>query len=223
MPLVIAHRGASAREPENSLAAFRAALQLGADGVELDVHETADGRFVVHHDAAVDGLTIPTASLAAVRERRLGNGEAVPTLDEALETLGPDPTVYVEIKTLDAEHDPAFLAALARGPAPLNYHVHAFDHRIVRRLLDRHAGLVGGVLSASYPIDPLIQLVQAGAAELWQREHLIDDALVTAVHAARKRVIAWTADAPSRIEALAALGVDGICTNTPDVARSIVE
>src|SRR5207249_7146490 len=86
--LVIAHRGASARELENSLAAFRAAGPLGADAVELDIHATADGTLVVHHDEAVAGRHIPHLTGRQVRELRLQNGEPVPTLPEALEAAG---------------------------------------------------------------------------------------------------------------------------------------
>ena len=84
-PLVIAHRGASAVELENSLAAFRAAARLGADGVELDVHASADGELFVHHDETVDGSHhIAHTAAGKIRALRIANGEPVPTLAEAL-------------------------------------------------------------------------------------------------------------------------------------------
>ncbi len=219
--LVIAHRGASAAETENSLAAFRAAIDLGADAIELDVRATADGSVVVHHDETVGDAHIPTSPLERVRRQHLPNGEPVPTLSEVLELLGNGPTVFVEVKSLDAGHDAALLKAIARGPTPDNYHVHSFDHRIVHRLLHARDGLVGGVLSASYPINPLIQLEQSGATELWQSQELLDDELVAAVHAFGARIIAWTVDDPARMEEFIDMGVDGICTNHPDRLRKI--
>ena len=220
--LVIAHRGASAAETENSLAAFRVAMDLGADAIELDVHATADGSVVVHHNETIGDVHIPSSSLERVRQQQLSNGEQVPTLSEVFELVGTGPTVFVEVKTLDAEHKAGFLEELAAGPAPDNYRVHSFDHRIVHRLLQARSGLVGGVLSASYPINPLIQLEQSGAAELWQSQDLLDDELVAAVHAFGARIISWTVDDPARMEEFIDMGVDGICTNHPDRLRELL-
>jgi glycerophosphoryl diester phosphodiesterase len=222
LTLVIAHRGASAYEPENSLAAFRAARELGADGVELDVQTTADGAFVIHHDPHAGAVLIPEAARDRVRAHRLPNGEPLPFLAEALDVLGRDLTVFVEVKTLPPSLDEAFLAALAAGPAPERYHVHAFDHRIVRRLKQRRPRLPCGVLSSSYPLEPLRQLEDAGAEALWQGEDLVDAPLVRQAHERGYRVYAWNVDHPPRMRALEALGVDGICTNVPDVAREVL-
>ncbi len=219
-PLVIAHRGASAAEPENSLAAFRAAVRMGADGIELDVHDTADGALIVHHDPSLDGRPIHQLSAPDLSAQRLPNGEPVPTLAQALGAIGRECRVFVEVKSLAPQHDPALFATLDAGPAPSHYHVHGFDHRIVRRLTARRPGLVGGVLSTSYPLDPWRQLSDAGAQELWQEAQLMDQALVDGAHARGFRVYAWTVDDPARARALTALGVDGLCTNRPDVIRS---
>src|SRR4029077_8685618 len=88
-PCVIAHRGASGYEYENSLAAFRRAVTLDADGVELDVHGTRDGRLVVHHDPALPGLgPIGGLDLATLRRVRLPNGGADPPLSGVLGPVG---------------------------------------------------------------------------------------------------------------------------------------
>ena len=73
-PIVIAHRGASVVEPENSLAAFRRSHELGADAVELDIHATADGHFVVHHDEMIGPHHVAHCSFAEVRHHTLPNG-----------------------------------------------------------------------------------------------------------------------------------------------------
>ncbi len=218
-PLVIAHRGASAYEHENSLAAFRAAVRLAADGIELDIHDTADGGIVVYHDASLDGRPIEELASAAVSRHRLPNGEPVPTLSQALAVIGQSCRVFVEVKTLVPEHDAALFAALDGGPAPSNYHVHGFDHRIVRRLTAQRRGLVGGVLSTSYPLDPWRQLADAGAQELWQETPLIDRVLVDGAHGRGFRLYAWTVDDPARARELVAMSVDGLCTNRPDLIR----
>jgi glycerophosphoryl diester phosphodiesterase len=219
LTLIIAHRGASAYEPENSIAAFAAAARLGADGVELDVHDTADGAFIVHHDGVFGAARADRLSLSAIREHRLANAEPVPTLSEALAVLPLAMLVFVELKTLRPQHDDALLDALASGPAPEHYHLHSFDHRLVRRLLRGRRALVGGILSASYPVDPVSPLANAEASELWQRENLVDEELVRSVHDAGARVYAWTVDDRHRIRELAGMGVDGVCSNRPDTAR----
>jgi len=217
---IVAHRGASAYETENSLSAFRLAHAMGADGIELDVHMTADAVPLVHHDPLLDGKPIWQMPLAEVRDRHeLANGEVVPTLAEALAAIDPTLGVFIEVKALAPRDDAQLLAALRAGPAPARYQVHAFDHRIVRRLLADAPELVTGILSASYPVRPLVALEDAGASVLWQQESLLDAELVTAVHGAGATIAAWTVDDPVRMRVLASLGVDAICTNRPDTAR----
>ena len=80
-----------------------------------------------------------------------------------------------------------------------------------------------GVLSASYPVNPLAALVDAGATVLWQERQLVDRALVDVLHGAGMRVLVWTVDEPTAMRRLLELGVDGICTNLPDVGRQAVD
>lgn len=224
MPLIVAHRGASAYTTENSLAAFRLAQAMGADGIELDVHLTADGVPIVHHDPVIGGVEIGRLSLAEVRDgQRLGNGEPVPTLADALATIDAAVRVFVEVKTLDPRDDPRLLEVLRDDVDPARCQVHAFDHRIVRRLRTADPSLVTGVLSASYPVQPVAAMREAGASCLWQQESLIDAALVDAVHAEGAHLFAWTVDDLERIRALRALGADAVCTNRPDTARQAIE
>jgi len=221
--LVIAHRGASARELENSLAAFRAAAALGADAVELDVHATADGVIVVHHDEAIAGHRIARMTRPQLAALRLANGEPVPTLGDVLGLLGPALQVFVEVKSLPPQFDASLLDVLRNGPNPPGYAVHAFDHRIVRRLGAARPGLRLGVLSTSYPIEPLRPLRDAGATVLWQEHSLVDRALVAALHGAGMQLIVWTVDDVTAMRELLDFGVDGICTNRPEVARRAVD
>ena len=102
-PLIVAHRGASAVEPENSIAAFRRAAADGADGVELDVLLCATGEVVVFHDDDLVRLgnrpeKIATLSLAALRAVRLTSGATIPTLDEVLAACGPRLLANIELK-----------------------------------------------------------------------------------------------------------------------------
>jgi glycerophosphoryl diester phosphodiesterase len=218
-PTVIAHRGASGYEYENSPAAFRRAVMLGADGVELDIHATRDGAIVVHHDAAVPGAgPIGQLTGAEARRVRLPNGETLPLLSEVLELL-PERDVWIEVKCLPPIHDPSLFEVLDRGPCPSRYAVHSFDHRIVRRLGETRPDLRRGILLSSYLIDPISTMRAVGATALWQEWHQVDRELVGRVHDAGCLLIAWTVNEIGDLERLARMGVDGLCGNYPDRMR----
>jgi glycerophosphoryl diester phosphodiesterase len=216
---VIAHRGASGYEYENSRAAFRRAVMLDADGVELDVHATRDGAIVVHHDAELPSIgCIAALSLSELRPARLRNGEPIPLLSEILDLVG-DRDVYVEVKSLPAAYDKALLATLDQGPAPTRYAVHGFDHRIIRRLGDARPELRRGILLSAYLEDPVGAMQVAGATTLWQEWQQIDQELVSRIHFAGLGIVAWTVNEIADIERMARLGVDGLCGNYPDRVR----
>ncbi|HEY7637486.1 MAG TPA: glycerophosphodiester phosphodiesterase [Gemmatimonadales bacterium] len=218
-PAVIAHRGASGYEYENSRAAFRRAVVLDADGVELDVHATCDGALVVHHDPEIDGAgPISALSFADTRQVRLRNGEPLPLLSEVLEIVG-DRDVWVEIKSLLECHDPALFQVLDHGPAPTRYAVHSFDHWLIGRLGAARPHLRRGILLSDAVADPIAAMQAVGATALWQEWKQIDGDLVSRVHGAGLTIIAWTVNEIADLERMARLGVDGLCGNYPDRIR----
>jgi glycerophosphoryl diester phosphodiesterase len=221
-PSIVAHRGASGHQHENTLPAFLLAERLGADAVELDVHATLDGVLLVHHDADVEGLgAIQEHSHQHFAAHRLPNGSAIPVLEEVLAALG-NVGVWIEVKSLDPRWDGELLRVIGSGPAPGNYGVHGFDHRIVARLGAAAPRLRRGILQCSYPVDLLAPLVAAGASVLWQEAELIDSEMVEAMHAAGKQVIAWTVNDPREMDRLLGLSVDGICGNYPERIRAAI-
>jgi len=222
-PLVIAHRGASSIELENSLAAFRAAAPQGADGVELDIHSTTDGELIVHHDETIGGTHIAKSTAQTIAGLRLKNGEPVPTLSQALGAIDPRLQVFIEVKTLDPRWDARLFEIMDRGPNPSGYAVHGFDHRIVRRLSEKRRGLRCGVLSSSYLVRPLNAMEDAGASILWQEGSVTDDTLVRTLHDAAAKLFVWTVDEPADLARCVAWGVDGLCTNVPARARKAVD
>ncbi len=214
--LVIAHRGASGSELENSLAAFRAAAPQGADAVELDIHATADGELIVHHDERVGGTPIAGSSARTIAALRLANGEPVPTLSQALAAIPPSLQVFVEVKSLAACWDDRLLETLDRGPNPPGYAVHSFDREIVERLGARRPALRRGV----FTLDAVQRL---RASTLWQDRSGADEPLVRAAHNAGAQLFVWTVDEPAEMRRLVSWGVDGICTNFPERARRVVD
>lgn len=222
IPEIIAHRGASRERPENTLAAFRRAAELGAAGIELDVHLTADGILVVHHDAvpvdapspALAGRPIRTLTSSQLQTFRI-RGEPIPTLAEVLDDAGPSRSVYCELK---GEGTAAPAVALL-APHSARAAVHGFDHRQIAEARRLAPSLPRGVLETSYHIDPIAGLVSVDARDLWQYWELIDQPLVHAVHARGSRIIAWTVNEPEAMERLARLGVDAICTDDVTLAQ----
>jgi glycerophosphoryl diester phosphodiesterase len=218
-PSVIAHRGASGYEYENSRAAFRRAVMLDADGVELDVHATLDGGIVVHHDPEMPGAgPIAELSLAQARQLRIRNGESLPVLAEILDLVG-DRDVWIEVKSLPPAYDHLLLAILDNGPVPQRYAIHSFDHRIVHRLGEARPSLRRGVLLSAYLRDAVAVMRAAGATTLWQEWQQIDQDLVTQVHEAGCTLIAWTVNEIGDLDRMVRLGVDGLCGNYPDRIR----
>lgn len=213
---MIAHRGASGYAFENSPAAFREAVARGVDGVELDVHSTADGGLVVHHDPVLTGgRPLDTLTMTEATGSLLSNGEQVPSLATALTIIG-NRDVWIEVKSLPRAYDDALLAALDGGPFPARYAVHSFDHRITARLAAVRPGLALGALLSARVVDPVSVLRNAKATTLWQEWSMIDQDLVNVVHAAHARVIAWTVNDPAAAGRLSRMGVDGLCGNFPD-------
>ncbi len=220
-PEIIAHRGTPRAHPENSLPGFAHALALGADALELDVHLTADGVPVVHHDADLGpgplaGTPIAALTLDAVAAHPLAPNVPIPTLAAVRDLAAGRATLYVEVKARGA--GPAVAAALAGlGPAAP---VHSFDHRVSRHVRALAPATPVGVLSTSYLIDAVAAMRAADARDLWQHWSMIDAALVDAVHAAGGRVIVWTVNDVELARDLAALGVDGLCTDLPGELRA---
>jgi glycerophosphoryl diester phosphodiesterase len=219
---VIAHRGASSIELENTLAAFRAAPGQGADGVELDVHATLDGEIIVHHDPSIMGLPIAQARMQDLALLRLPNGEPLPTLAQALDVLGTL-KVFVEVKVLDPKWDARLFETLDRGPNPSGYAVHSFAYHVVRRLREARPDIPAGVLSEVATRDVQQTLGDAKATTLWQERGTLDESLVRTVHALGAKIIAWTVDQPADMERLIRWGVDGICTNRPERTRRVLD
>jgi glycerophosphoryl diester phosphodiesterase len=220
LPEAISHRGLRSHAPENSIPAFLGALSAGAEGIELDVHSSADGIVYVHHDfefAGSDGAmhAIAQSDSKEIDAARLAEDVAIPKLDAVLEAIGTKARVYIEIKPTGIEND--VMRCLRRHSAGYeNYAVHSFDHRIVKRMLELIPSVRTGILQVGYPIDSCSAMRRAGASDLWQHAEFVDERLVSDVKSCGGRVIVWTANTEAQWKRLAALGVDGICTDHVD-------
>jgi len=225
MPLVLAHRGVSAGEAENTIAAFRAAATSGADGVELDARRLGDGGVAVHH-----GPNLPDGRLLAdLAATDLPSG--VPVLGEVLDAC-PDLLVNIEIKnwSREADHDlqrrlaAAVVATVRNHGAVDRVLVSSFDLGSidrVRRLAPELA--VAWNVSMGLRRSLLARCVRHGVPTLHPWDRLVTAAFVTAARVAGVSLNVWTVNSGPRARRLAGWGVAGIITDVPDLVLAALD
>jgi glycerophosphoryl diester phosphodiesterase len=234
-PLALAHRGGAALAPENTLAAFSLATDLGVRYLETDVRLTADGQLVCFHDATLDRVTdrrgpVRRHTLTTLRGARVG-GEPIPTLVEALEAL-PDAKFTVDLK------DRAAIAPLAK----VLQHKAFRDRVCVAGAWDgwldqlraqapgAHTALgwrsLAALVVASRTGRPCARrFATAGFAHVPLRLGRVPIFVERLVEGARRigvRVVVWTVDDPGEMAWLLDAGVDGSITDRPDVLREVL-
>ena len=230
-PLVIAHRGASAQRPENTLPAYALAVEQRADMIEIDLHRTRDGVVVITHDETLEHLggrgAIEDASFAAVRALDAGDGQRIPTLDEVLDAFATQIPFNLELK---------------RGVRGAYAGLEAIALEAVER-----RGILGQTLFSSF-FDPVLAelrrlcptarialLVQprdqersleraraVGAEALNPWFGLATPELIAAAHAEGLAVYPYTVDDEDAMQRLLEIGADGLFTNHPERMRRLL-
>lgn len=229
-PKILAHRGASAHAPENTMAAFELALSHQADGIELDVMLSKDDQVVVIHDDTVDRTTdgsgrVSDMTLDELKSLDAGDGQKIPTLIDVFEQFGDKCLLNIELKNYISIFDrlPIAVAHIVR-----TYHLE--DSVIISSFnpfnLPRFKRRLGGVELG------LITLPDKASHWIWRlfrydalHPHFtdVDQILVSALHAQNRQVNVWTVDEPDEILRLVDLNVDSIITNDPLEARKVLE
>jgi len=232
-PRVLAHRGARTVAPENTLEAFRIALEQHSDGVELDVHRTNDDGLVVHHDADAIGLgVLADVSGDAIRAER----PDIPTLGEVLDACAGS-LVNIEIKNLpgDADYDDSHRAAelvvelLDERSRRDDVIVSSFNLSTVNRVrrLDEHVPTAFLVMLGIDAFDALLLCEDHGHAALHPFAAMLTDdagpAIVERAHELEIAVNVWTVNDEREMRRLALADVDGIITDVPDIARRVID
>ncbi|MDQ6774542.1 MAG: glycerophosphodiester phosphodiesterase [Candidatus Dormibacteraeota bacterium] len=223
-PLVGAHRGNSAELPENTMAAFESALELGVDLIECDVHLTSDGEMVVLHDHTLERTTngrglVAQTSWAELRELDAGRGQRVPTLREVCELarwrgaglsielkLIPIPYPGLEQLVVDLLRELDMVEQVA---------VISFQHAGVRRMKELEPRLAVGILEGARPIDP-VGLMRGALADIYCPHFgATDPQLVEEVHAAGLSVGVWVVDDEAAVTWCRLCRPDSLFTNRP--------
>lgn len=208
---LIAHRGVHDVFTENTLDAFQRAIDLGFAAVELDVHATADGIVVVHHDESVVTARVALSIRGTYFDTLHEAAPLLPRLEDVLALLAGRARAYVEIKGSGIEHE---VAQILRSTS-CDVAVHSFDHDSVRRVTELVPGIRAGILQTSRLVDSLHALRAATATDLWQWHEYVDRRLIDEITAGGGRVIAWTANTPGEWRVFRDLGVAGVCTDVP--------
>jgi glycerophosphoryl diester phosphodiesterase len=239
----MAHRGFSRDGLENSMAAFRAAVELGYRYVETDVHTTADGVVLVFHDETLDRVTdgrgrVAGLTAAEVAGARIGGREPVPTFDDLVSGL---PGVRLNVDVKDWNSVRSLAAAIERHGAHDRVLVTSFSdrrRRAVLRLLSRPVASSAGVVSVALftvlgrllpgpvftrvlgrvlqDVHALQVPVRYGALEV------VTPGFVRRAHALGLVVHVWTVNDPAEMRRLLQLGVDGIVTDRADLLRDVL-
>jgi glycerophosphoryl diester phosphodiesterase len=232
----IAHRGASAYEPENTLRAFERAIQMGATMIELDIHLSMDVHPVVIHDAMVSKTTngkghISDMTLERIKELNAGKGEQVPTLTDVIVLARDRVKLYIELKghrtlspVLEALNSMSFVdQVIVSSYIPRLIKKAKFLDPTIRTSIlitwhgEREADFVKGALAvAADYIHPCWE------NEIPNPSKLLTTDTISNIRRHGLGLITWHEERPTELQKLVKLGPDGICTNTPDVLAAFL-
>ena len=236
-PWVIAHRGASGHTPENTLAAFERAVQLGAGFIETDLHLTRDAQFVAIHDATLERTTngrgaVRDFTLAELRRLDAGMwfdreymGQRIPTLDEVLEFARKNDVIFY----LEVKYDAAWgmhhslVAALQKAENAARTIVISFDQATLAALRRVDASVMMGLLADEPGPDYVKDALELGARQMCPQVSLLTPDLVQRAHGADLQVATWTVNDAEAMRRVIDAGVDGIMTNFPDRLGAVIE
>ncbi len=217
--LRVGHRGARAYAPENTIASFKKALEIGVDAVELDVRRTKDNKLVVIHDEDVKRTTdgeglVCKLGLEQIKRFSADGGEKIPTLEEALDFLDKKVKVFVELKEEDIEEQ--VLAIVHARGLEKNVVIVSFLENALRKIRELNSTIETGLIYAKHK-NPLNAALDLKANYLLAFYRFTHTANVEKAHESGLKVVVWTINTPEEVEQYAKKGVDGIASDKPDI------
>ena len=218
--LNIAHRGYTRDWPGNTLEAIEAAINLGADAVEVDVQETRDGGFVLAHDPIIGGRVIREMTLGEVMGLDVGEGCRVPTLEEALDLCRGRIGVVLEFKEVRSLGRVIEVINGSAGEGEVG--ICSFDAELLMKVRNVKAGIRLGLIVDAPPENPEEVLATLGCEVIGVRALHIRQGMVERVQASGRRVFGWGVEDPKGVSTLSRLGVDGVVSDFPDVVKGIL-
>ncbi len=217
---IVGHRGARSLAPENTPAGLRRGMEC-ADYVEIDVRLSRDGVPVVIHDATVDRTTNGTGrvrdlELEDLKDLDAGEGEKIPTLREVLELVGGSGGLIIEIKEPGTEE---IVCSTLLGNLPERCMLVSFHEESVAMAKRLLPGAGAGLIFSEEREDPVRDAESLGADAILPRFDRLTGDLVSGAHARGLLVIPWVLNTAEAIRQAANLGVDGLATDDPCMAR----
>lgn len=243
-PLAMAHRGFSLDGLENSMAAFRAAVDLGYRHLETDVHTTADGVLMLFHDPTLDRITQGKGRIAdlpaeTVEQARIGGTEPIPRFEELIAAF-PDIRLNIDVK--DWQSVGALASAIERHGLHDRVLVASFSdrrRRAVLKRLSRPAASSAGIMSSAVfvllgPVLParLMSLVARRALRgvhalqvpvRYGAVPVVTSGFIRRAHRHGLQVHVWTVNEPAEMHRLLDVGVDGIVTDRADLLKAVLQ
>ncbi|NJC28032.1 glycerophosphodiester phosphodiesterase family protein [Neolewinella antarctica] len=223
-PLIIAHRGASGYALENSLDAFRKAVELKADMIELDVFTLKDGRVVCFHDGDLKRLTgtegkIVDYTLAELNQLTLSDGSRIPLLSDAMKVMDKQLRLNVELKgpgTAEPTYRIIEEAIREQGWKIEDFHISSFRHDELKQMRALDDRIEIGILPHGSPVAAMEVGKEVGAYSINAYLGSLNPESVAELHDAGFKIFAWTVNSHGDIRRLLDLGIDGYITNYPD-------
>jgi len=216
----IAHRGFTKVFPDNTLEAYEAAIEIPVDGVEFDVRETADNKFVILHDPQLQGKDINKLSQDEIRGIKLDGKYKVPTLQETLDLFRNRTGLMIEVKEVRSAD--SFLALLRAGTNLDDVIVTSFNHEFILRLSQLAPEIRRGILTGRQVDDPVGLIESNNADAIAVRCPFATVELIESVHAHNLAIHVWGCNNMNDIRRTLKLDIDSIITDFPDeVAREL--
>ncbi len=221
--LRIGHRGARAYAPENTLASFKKAIEIGVDAVELDVRRTKDNQIVVIHDADIKRTTngeglVSELTLAQIKSFFSEDGEKIPTLQEAMDFLDKKVKVLVELKEAGVEEQ--VLSMVQTKGLEKNVVVISFLEEALRKVRELNNSIETGLVYAKHsnPVKSALELKANYLVALYRFTHTTN---IKKAHENGLKIIVWTINNPEEAKEYAKKGVDGIASDKPDILLGV--
>lgn len=221
-PIVIAHRGASAYEPENTLASFKKAIEMNAPMIELDVHRAKSGEIVVHHDAFLaQGTRKKIKDLTGDQIQKYNvKGQKIPLLSEVLELVDKRIMINIELKSADTVEPVAKLLQeyMQEKEWPADrFLISSFNHHWVKKFKQLVPSVKTGIIFEGNPIGLAQIAVNANAEYAIMYYEWINRDFVQDAHRRGIQVFTYTVNDAATAKIVTNLGVDGIISNYPDI------
>ncbi len=215
--LNIAHRGYTKQFPDNTLEAFQAAIELGVDVVECDVRETIDHGFVIFHEPELQGVDIGEMSLTDVREIRLHDEYAIPTLEEALALLKDHVGLILDLK--DLESLDSLLEILRAEVNPDRVAFGSFNTQLLRELSYKAPEFRRGLILERVESDPIEVLESVRCQAIGVSFPHVTEDLIERVHSGGRMIFVWGCETEDDVEKAVKLPIDGIVSDVPDMVK----